>query len=254
MDYSLKFKELRLHYNLTQAALASELDISRAVVSQIELKNHKPTLDILTSIIKKFDVDIKFFFDEDYNLLGEKIQPLNEPESDNNAHLNNAHLNAHPNTHLSDTNALLKDKKSVPVITEDKKVLEVPGGIPFYETLPASAGDIKSFLDTQQPTSFINMPQISDCSAVLPVYGSSMRGIIEPGDLIAVKELTARSQFDPCLPYLIITTDHRMIKYLRSDAEDATIIWAESTNHKPIKLNADTILYIYIIKCVIRFF
>ena len=166
----------------------------------------------------------------------------------------NYYPNYYPHYYLSDTNALLKDKKSVPVIPGNKNVMESPGGIPFYETLPASAGDIKSFLDTQQPTSFINMPQISDCSAVLPVYGSSMRGIIEPGDLIAVKELTARSQFDPCLPYLIITTDHRMIKYLRSDAEDATIIWAESTNHKPIKLNADTILYIYIIKCVIRFF
>jgi phage repressor protein C with HTH and peptisase S24 domain len=98
------------------------------------------------------------------------------------------------------------------------------------------------------------MPQIADCEAVLPVYGSSMKGVIEPGDLIAIKEIRSRDEFDPTVPYMVITEEHRMVKYLRVDEENQSIIWAESTNHAKIRLAADNIKKVYAIKCVIRFF
>lgn len=139
-------------------------------------------------------------------------------------------------------------------LTGDKSIMNPGIGIPYYDTLPASAGDIYSFLNQAKPTSFIDLPQLTDCVAVLPVYGSSMKGVIEPGDLIAIKEVKTRDEFDPCVPYMVITEEHRMVKYLRVDENDQMVIWAESTNHAKIRLNADNIKMVYAIKCVIRFF
>lgn len=81
-----------------------------------------------------------------------------------------------------------------------------------------------------------------------------MKGVIEPGDLIAIKEIRSRNEFDPSIPYMVITDEHRMIKYLHMDPEDESLVWAESTNHAKIKLHVDNIKTVYAIKCVIRFF
>jgi hypothetical protein len=125
-------------------------------------------------------------------------------------------------------------------------------GTPYFELLPASDGDLTPFLSDAKPTSYIDLPQITDCIAVLPVYGSSMKGVIEPGDLIAIKEVRSRIEFDPSMPYLIITDEHRMIKYLHLDEEDDTIVWAQSVNIPRIRLHIENILKVYAIKCVIR--
>jgi len=248
MDYALKFRQLREHFNLTQTELGNEIGISRAVISQIEINKHKPTLEILTLIIKKFDIDIKFFFEDDFIL-----------DLDNkNGKVNNGNLNGKVDGKVDGKadakNGKVGDKKGIKVFPEDKTVMQSTGGIPYYELLPATAGNFNDILNTAEPTSYINLPQIEGCTAVLPVYGSSMKGLIEPGDLIAIKELKSRTEFDPSVPYMVITNEHRMIKYLRVDESDVEIIWAESTNHKPIKLEAHNILYVYAIKCVIRFF
>jgi phage repressor protein C with HTH and peptisase S24 domain len=127
-------------------------------------------------------------------------------------------------------------------------------GIPYYEDLHVAAGDIPAVFSNAKPTSYINLPQIKDCQAVLPVMGGSMKGVVESGDLIAIKEIKSRNEFDPSLPYLIITDEHRMIKYLRVDEDDENIIWAESTNHSRIRLHVDNIKMVYAIKCIIRCF
>lgn len=144
--------------------------------------------------------------------------------------------------------------KGVPILNEDRDALISTTGVPYYEMLPASAGDFVVFLSKAKPISFINLPQLIDCIAVFPVFGSSMKGIVEPGDLIAIKEIKSRNEFDPALPYLIITDEHRMIKYLHMDEDDNSIIWAESTNLAKIKLQTENIKMVYAIKCVIRFF
>lgn len=148
----------------------------------------------------------------------------------------------------------INERKGLTYVPNTSSITSSFSGIPYYEQLPASAGDFPSFLNQAKPTSHIDLPQITDCIAVLPVYGSSMKGVIEPGDLIAIKEVMGRGEFDPALPYLVITEEHRMIKYLHVDEVDDSIIWAESTNHAKIKLHAENIKIVYAIKCVIRFF
>ncbi len=195
---------------------------------------------------------ISFQINSDYLLLGNgpifKGDFIKRGTNDDGNLIGNLYGN------LSDTNALLKGKKKIDVIHDEKIVINKSHGIPYYELLPASAGNYSDILNDENPNGYINLPQLEGCIAVFPVFGSSMKGLIEPGDLIAIKELAGRTEFDPSVPYLIITRDHRMIKYLRADDTDTAIVWAESTNHKPIKIEVVNILFIYAIKCVIRFF
>jgi len=156
-----------------------------------------------------------------------------------------------------DLNWLIRgDSDSLPGI---KKLPRYKGklvsvGVPYFENQPVSAGDFFTFFDKETPTAFIDLPQIRDCLAILPVYGNSMKGIVEPGDLIAIKEVNGRTEFNPDSPHLIITEEYRMIKYLEVDKSDDSIIWARSTNHEKIKLSVENIKKIYAIKCVIRFY
>jgi len=235
MDYSLKFKEIRNFFKLTQIAFAEDIGVSRSVVSQIELKRFNPTIDLITVITTKFNIDLKYFFTETTNLKEFINGNLTLPK-DGNLYGN------------------LTRKKEVKILKSNSNVKNEIIGIPFYEKLIATAGNFTDVLANSTPTSYFNLPQIMDCTAVIPVHGSSMKGLIESGDFIAIKEVISRSEFDPSLPYLVITNEHRMIKYLRADPEDSQIIWADSTNLKPFKLEASNILFIYSIKCVIRLF
>jgi transcriptional regulator with XRE-family HTH domain len=212
----IRVSEIRKKLNLRQVDFAKEVEISQQALSQIEHGTILPSLDLLQKITSKYSIDYNF---------------------------------------IIDGKAVLKNYKA-PLSTFQAKedTFNLYNGVPYYEELIASAGDVASFLQTAQPVSYVNLPQIKDCQAVLFVHGSSMKGVVEPGDLIAIKELKSRDEFDPALPYMIITEEHRMIKYLRADDNDASIIWAESTNHVKIKLNTDNIKMIYAIKCVIRFF
>lgn len=232
VDYANKFKQLRVFFNLTQEDLANEIGLTRSAVSQIEIGRFDPTINVISSICVKYDVDLKYFFNNSLSIR----------ESVKNYKVD------YKVTSKSDK------KNDLKVVSESNSAINGHKGVPYYEQLLASAGNFNDIIANSTATSYINLPQIIDCTAVIPVHGSSMKGLIEPGDLIAIKELVGRTEYDPSMPYLVITNEHRMIKYLRADADNGEIIWAESTNHKPIKLELHNILYVYAIKCVIRLF
>ena len=234
------YRELKSSGNIkSNTDFATDLGISPQLLSEILGDRTNIRHNLLQIFCIKYGVSISYL----YFGTGPKMV-TNE----------NGNLYGNPHGNVSDTKALYKEGKKVDVQHEDKSVMNNVSGIPFYEQLYATAGNFTDLLNTSKPSSFINLPQIEDCTAVLPVYGSSMKGLIEPGDLIAIKELAGRSEFDPTVPYLVITNEHRMIKYLRADDSDPETIWAESTNHKPFRIEAHNILYVYAIKCVIRFF
>lgn len=239
MDYALKFKELRKYFDLTQEQFAQDLGVSRSVVSQIEINRFDPSIQLIAAANVKFNIPLKYFFNDSLTI--------------HDVLKSTGNINENAQVHAQVT-AKNDRKKDVKIIRHERDQANEVSGVPFYEQLIATAGDFTDILQSSTPTSYLNLPQISDCNAVIPVHGSSMKGLIESGDLIAIKEVKSRSEFDPSLPYLVITNEHRMIKYLRADPENEAIIWADSTNHKPIKLDAGNILLIYAIKCVIRLF
>lgn len=118
--------------------------------------------------------------------------------------------------------------------------------IPFYETLPVSAGQLEVVIQDALPTGFISIPGIH-AIALFPVIGCSMLPRIKPGDIIGVDAVNSWDVLDPDKIYLIVTNEDRMIKHLQSDASDPDILWAISDNVEftKFKLSKSSIKYIY---------
>lgn len=118
--------------------------------------------------------------------------------------------------------------------------------IPFYETLPVSAGQLEVVIQDALPTGFISIPGVH-AIALFPVIGCSMLPRIKPGDIIGVDAVNSWDVLDPDKIYLIVTNEDRMIKHLQSDASDPDILWAISDNAEftKFKLSKSSIKYIY---------
>lgn len=220
--FSNNLKLLRKSRGYTQGFLADALKVKINTISNYENGVSEPSYDLLRKLVEAFQVPAHDFLFKNLEI----------------------------------RQGVTKEELNIPAeIAKEESIVEYGrrAGVPYYDDIPVSAGDFTAFLDTTKPVSYLNIPQISDCVAILPIHGSSMKGVVEPGDLVAIKEIHSRNEFDPSVPYVIITDEHRMVKYLRVDESDESIVWAESTNHARIKLQVANIKKVYAIKCVIRF-
>ncbi|NLD45875.1 MAG: response regulator [Clostridiaceae bacterium] len=69
-SFSIRLKELRTIYNISQSDLASYLDLNRAQVSNYEKGISKPSLDIIEKIADYFGVSIDYLLCRSINYLG----------------------------------------------------------------------------------------------------------------------------------------------------------------------------------------
>jgi phage repressor protein C with HTH and peptisase S24 domain len=226
-DIGNRLTKFASHLNISIRAFEMKSGLSNGLIGKVISKNGSLGIDKVSKILYSFpELNVEWLLTGK----GEMIQPFQ----------------------LRGNQRLIKTEPGAHGVVEG--IEDYSLGIPYYDILPASAGNLTAFLDQAKPTSYINLPQLKDCIAILPVYGSSMKGVVEPGDLIAIKEILTRNEFDPAMPYLVITEEHRMVKYLHVDEKDDNVIWAESTNHSKIRLAADSIKKVYAIKCVIRLY
>lgn len=117
-------------------------------------------------------------------------------------------------------------------------------GVPYYEELPVSAGQLEVLLQSSKPTGYINIPGLR-AQALFPVVGCSMKPEINPGDVVGVEALNNWDSIDPDKVYMVITSDDRMIKHLELDDEDGEILWCVSPNYKRFKIAKNSIKAIY---------
>jgi len=119
-------------------------------------------------------------------------------------------------------------------------------GIPVYDYLPASAGQmgLAAVFENEIPTGNISIPDIT-ATAFFPVVGFSMEPEIRAGDHIGVKQIDNWDRLDTDKIYMIITGDDRMIKRLRQDTENDNTLWCVSTNYKEFKILKTEIKAIY---------
>ena len=88
MNYSNKIKEVRDYFGLTQESLGKSINVSRHVISQIELGNNKPSLELISKIVNKYNIDYSFFFEQNLAIRDcitkpelENHQPIHKGES-----------------------------------------------------------------------------------------------------------------------------------------------------------------------------
>ena len=89
MNYANKIIEVRKHFGLTQQAFGDSLDVSRHVISQIELGNNKPSLELIRAISKKYHIAYMFFF-EVYYTVSDCIEEIVESGSESSSFTNDS--------------------------------------------------------------------------------------------------------------------------------------------------------------------
>lgn len=84
MAFSNKSKELREEFNLTQAKLAKELNISRSCISMIEIGKNEPTATTLTAYADFFKISIDELLERDISTTHQSVTV--SPSSSLNLH------------------------------------------------------------------------------------------------------------------------------------------------------------------------
>ena len=64
MEYHLKIKSLRNALKLSQRKFAEDAGLTRGTISQIELGNQKPTLEIIQAIAIYYNISFDYFFSD----------------------------------------------------------------------------------------------------------------------------------------------------------------------------------------------
>lgn len=119
-----------------------------------------------------------------------------------------------------------------------------------YFDVDALASPLEVFNDqTTVPDDLLYVPGYGDCNFACNCVGSSMEPDIPAGSIVLCKKVS-KDIYRFGQAYIIITSEHRMIKYIRRHPDESKII-ARSANRKlfdDIDIPKDDILHLYIIK------
>jgi hypothetical protein len=121
-------------------------------------------------------------------------------------------------------------------------------GIPFYAEVWASAGS-EFIFDTREVISgYITIPGLNDCDAAISVIGDSMRPRFEPGDIILLKRMQG-SLYIWGAAYLIVTRDHRLLKYVQpASSQEQIRLVSANEYYQEMLISCDEILHAFLVK------
>lgn len=114
---------------------------------------------------------------------------------------------------------------------------------PIYESYPVSAGlhglaAVRE--DKPDGYAYTSMPGVT----FFPVVGCSFEPLIYAGQYIGVIKLNSWDRVDTEKVYYVLTREERMLKRLRVDENDDSILWCVSPNFKEFKIQKDDIIEI----------
>jgi len=127
---------------------------------------------------------------------------------------------------------------------------EIPTKIPYYDTY-LTAGMIKKFGDNMvNPSYFINIPYFIECSLALRVSGDSMYPKYRSGDIVICKHVQDRNLIMHGEPYVVITPDYCMVKFVDPHKSDKNklVMRSENPKYKPTEIHKKEILQLYLVK------
>lgn len=122
--------------------------------------------------------------------------------------------------------------------------------IRYWVDVDATAGGVELFSD-EITAKYIDLaiPEFSDCTDAVNLYGDSMLPLYKSGQIIILKRWT-ESFIDFGNVYLIVTqSGNRMVKYIRK-GPDATHVLCVSENQDfdPFEIEKSDILHLYLVK------
>ena len=132
--------------------------------------------------------------------------------------------------------------------------------IPLYD-IEATAGIVSLFTDTfsQEPESYLSIPDVPPCDGAIRVVGNSMDPIIRGGDIVLFKKIhnmdwgVAWGEMH-IISFGIDGDEYIMVKYLKKGRNDKTVILAsENPAYDPMEIPIASIRALAIVKASVRY-
>lgn len=141
---------------------------------------------------------------------------------------------------------------SIPALPAEP--LPTTGSIRYWEDVAATGGSLE-FLENpnEHQIRWMDVPNFSDCTDAVNIYGDSMYPIFKNGEIIILK-LWEESFIDYGNVYLVVTKNgNRMVKYLRkADDESKVLCMSENKDFDPFTIDKSDILRLFIVKGAVR--
>jgi len=122
--------------------------------------------------------------------------------------------------------------------------------VPYYD-VDAHAGNVTIFAEDgkEYVAQYINVPAFSDCEMFIGVSGNSMYPKYCAGELVALKKITDWDVIPYNEPYLVVTKEQRLLKYIRKGKDkDHWTLASEHPDYGPFDIAKKKVLYLYIVK------
>ena len=128
-------------------------------------------------------------------------------------------------------------------------------GTPIYN-MDATCGEVSRPIDfaQEQIIGYVDMPNLSKDAAIIRANGESMKAKINDGDWIAVREIYDMEDIYYGMIYLILTSEYRMLKYIRKyepDEDNFVILRSENKDYDDIKMRKSKILRLYVVENIL---
>lgn len=122
-------------------------------------------------------------------------------------------------------------------------------GVPYYE-IEVSASPLFMFSDESEvPSLRLMVPGFEDCDMALNVWGDSMHPTYCSGDIIICKRIIDKTEIVYGEPYLIITPERRLLKYIKkSKSIEKWLLVSENDFYDPIEIDIARVIHLYIVK------
>lgn len=128
--------------------------------------------------------------------------------------------------------------------------------VPLYD-LNAAAGLVALFQTkhTQEPTDYLQIPDLPPCDGAIYVRGDSMYPLLKSGDIVLYKEVQHIFWGEMyLLSFTLDGEDYITIKYIQKGNQDDTVLLvSHNPNHAAKEIPANSIRALALVKASVRF-
>ncbi len=137
------------------------------------------------------------------------------------------------------------------------EIMKTPtdGATPIYNLDATCGTDGRSIEFLQEHIiGYVSMPNVSKSASIIRANGDSMTPIINDGDFIAVREITDFDDIFYGQIYLVITSQNRMVKYVRRYTDDEAnyvILRSANPEYDDIKMPKSRIIKMFMVENIL---
>jgi transcriptional regulator with XRE-family HTH domain len=117
--------------------------------------------------------------------------------------------------------------------------------IPVFDFDFIPFGEVDFTKNNEAIKYFVDAPIMADATAIVKVIGEAMSPEITPSDFVSIREIKDKKTIPFGLPYLIITKEQRLFRYIKSEEGKSMRLTAANINFGDMLINKEDAILIF---------